>query len=147
MPTWAIVLDAAGLFALALVLVAVYLIVRRRVLARNGGTFDLSVRVRSHRPGRGWVLGVGRYNADSLEWFRIFSLALRPARTYQRSALEMGRRRAAHGAEEYALYDNAVVVQCRYAGAAVELAMTEDALTGLLAWLEAAPPGRGLLSS
>ena len=38
MPVWAIVLDAAGLLALALILVAVYLIFRRRLLARNGGT-------------------------------------------------------------------------------------------------------------
>jgi Protein of unknown function (DUF2550) len=147
MPVWAIVLDTAGLLALALVLVAVYLVVRRRLLARYGGTFDLSVRVRSHRPGRGWVLGVGRYNNDALEWFRIFSLSLRPAKTYRRNKLEVGQRRSARGAEEYALYDDAIVVECRYADQSVELAMTESALTGLLAWLEAAPPGRGLLST
>lgn len=146
MPIWAIVLDAAGLLALALILVAVYLIVRRRLLARSGGTFDLSVRVRSHRPGRGWILGVGRYNADALEWFRIFSVSLRPAQTYQRSALQIGQRRIPHGSEEYALYDDAVVVECSYRNEPVELAMTDDALTGLLAWLEAAPPGRGMLS-
>ncbi len=147
MPVWAMVLDTAGLLALALVLVAVYLVVRRRLLARYGGTFDLSVRVRSQRPGRGWVLGVGRYNNDALEWFRIFSLSLRPAQTYRRNKLEVGPRRNAQGAEEYALYDDAIVVECRYADQQVELAMTESALTGLLAWLEAAPPGRGLLST
>ena len=147
MPVWAIVLDVAGVLAVALFLFAVYLIVRRRLLARSGGTFDLSVRIRSQRPGRGWVLGVGRYNADALEWFRVFSLSLRPARIYQRRALEVDQRRGMQGAEEYALYDDAVVVECHYAERAVELAMTEDALTGLLAWLEAAPPGRGLLSS
>ena len=145
MPVWAIVLDAAGLVALALVLVAVYLVVRRRLLARNRGTFDLSVRARSHKAGRGWVLGVGRYNADALEWFRIFSLSMRPARTYRRPLLQVGPRRGAQGAEEYALYDDAIVVECRYAHEVVELAMSESALTGLLAWLEAAPPGRDLL--
>src|SRR5262245_37164672 len=147
MPVWAMVLDTAGLVALGLVLVAVYLVVRRRLLARYGGTFDLSVRVRSQRPGRGWVLGVGRYNNDALEWFRIFSLSLRPAQTYRRNSLEVGQRRSAQGAEEYALYDDAIVVECFYADQSVELAMTEAALTGLLAWLEAAPPGRGLLST
>jgi len=147
MPVWAMVLDTTGLLALALVLVAVYLVVRRRLLARYGGTFDLSVRLRAHHPGRGWVLGVGRYNNDALEWFRIFSLSLRPAQTYRRSKLEVGSRRSAEGAEEYALYDDAIVVECRYADQPVELAMTESALTGLLAWLEAAPPGRGLLST
>jgi hypothetical protein len=147
MPVWAIVLDIAGLLALVLVLVAVCLIVRRRMLARSGGTFDLSVRVRAHRPGRGWVLGVGRYNSDALEWFRIFSLSLRPARTYRRSRLQVGPRRALRGAEEYALYEDAVVVECRYADELVELAMTEAALTGLLAWLEAAPPGHGIIGA
>jgi hypothetical protein len=144
MPVWAIVLDAAGLLALALILVAVYLIVRRRLLARSGGTFDLSVRVRAQRPGRGWVLGVGRYNNDALEWFRIFSMSMRPAQTYRRSGLEVGERRRPQGAEVYELYDDAVVVACRYRDEPVEVAMTESALTGLLAWLEAAPPGRGM---
>jgi hypothetical protein len=147
MPVWAIVLDVAGLLALALILVAVYLIVRRRLLARSGGTFDLSVRVRAYRPRRGWVLGVGRYNSDALEWFRIFSLSVRPARTYRRSRLEVGPRRSVQRVEEYALYDDAIVVECRYGGEPVELAMTEAALTGLLAWLEAAPPGRGMLGA
>jgi hypothetical protein len=145
MPVWAVVLDAVGLLVLALLAVAVYLIVRRRLLARRG-TFDLSVRARTQRPGRGWVLGVGRYNQDDLEWFRIFSLSLRPAATYRRSGLKVGPRREVHGAEEYALYEDAVVVQCRYADEPVELALTEPALTGLLAWLEAAPPGRGPLT-
>jgi hypothetical protein len=147
MPVWAIVLDAAGLLALCLILVAIYLIVRRRLLARSGGTFDLSVRALSHRPGRGWALGVGRYNNDVLEWFRIFSLSVRPAQTYRRCRLRVGERRLVQGAEEYALYDDAIVVECRYADRPVELAMTEAALTGLLAWLEAAPPGRGMLNA
>ncbi len=146
MPIWAIVLDTAGLLALALVLVAVYLIVRRRLLARSGATFELSHRVRVTRPGRGWVLGLGRYRDDSLEWFRLFSLAVRPASTWRRSDLTVVHRRPVQGVEELELYDDAVVVECRYGGAAVELAMTEAALTGLLAWLEAAPPGRNLHS-
>ncbi|MGH3368264.1 MAG: DUF2550 domain-containing protein [Nocardioidaceae bacterium] len=147
MSGWGVVVDAAGLLALALILVAVYLIVRRRLLARKGGTFDLSVRVRSQKAGRGWVLGLGRYDADALEWFRVFSLSLRPAKTYKRRLLQVGSRRSPEGAEEFALYHDAVVVGCTYGQHLVELAMTEDALTGLLSWLEAAPPGRGLLSS
>ncbi|HET7328764.1 MAG TPA: DUF2550 domain-containing protein [Nocardioidaceae bacterium] len=134
-------LDVIGLCLLALLLVAVYLVSRRRWLARNGGTFDLSVRVRSERPGRGWVLGVGRYSGDELEWFRIFTLSLRPKRRLNRRLLEVENRRDPVGAEEFALYDDAVVAMCRYAGEPLELALTLSALTGLLAWLEAAPPG------
>jgi hypothetical protein len=72
---------------------------------------------------------------------------VRPARTYRRSRLEVGPRRSVQRVEEYALYDDAIVVECRYGGEPVELAMTEAALTGLLAWLEAAPPGRGMLGA
>lgn len=141
MPVWAIVLDVIGLCLLALVLVAIYLVSRRRWLARNGGTFDLSARVRSERAGRGWVLGVGRYSGDELEWFRIFTLSLRAKRRFNRRLLEIENRRGPVGAEEFALYDDAVVVVCRYEGEPLELALTVNALTGLLAWLESAPPG------
>ena len=141
MPLWAIVLDVIGVCLLLLVLVVVYLVLRRRWLARRGGTFDLSVRVRPDRAGRGWVLGVGRYSGDQLQWFRIFTLSLRPKREFSRRLLEIQGRRTPAGAEEFALYEDAVVVMCRYSGEPIEMALTNSALTGLLAWLEAAPPG------
>ena len=34
--------------------------------------------MRTEHPGRGWLLGLGRYSGDALEWFRIFSLSPRP---------------------------------------------------------------------
>jgi hypothetical protein len=34
------------------------------------------------------------------------------------------------------------VLGCLHRGTRLELAMSEDALTGFLAWLEAAPPGQ-----
>ena len=45
------------------------------------------------------------------------------------------------GAEAFALYGGHVIVECRYDGQALELAMSPSALTGLSSWLEAAPPG------
>jgi hypothetical protein len=41
-----------------------------------------------------------------------------------------------------ALLAGAIVVECSSAGTVLELGMTEDALTGFLSWLEAAPPGQ-----
>ncbi|MFD0529913.1 DUF2550 family protein [Kitasatospora arboriphila] len=46
------------------------------------------------------------------------------------------------GQEELALLSGSVVLRCLHDGAPLELAMSEDALTGFLAWLEAAPPGQ-----
>ena len=67
----------------SLLLYGAALVVRRRLLARHGGTFELSHRVRADRPGRGWVLGLGRYSGETLEWFRVFSLSPRPKRTWR----------------------------------------------------------------
>jgi Protein of unknown function (DUF2550) len=92
--------------------------------------------------GKGWVFGIARYNNDSVEWFRVFSYSPRPRRVLQRSRIEVLYRRTPEGQEELALLSGAVVLSCLHAGEPLELAMSEDALTGFLAWLEAAPPGQ-----
>lgn len=138
---WEGLLDAAGVLLFLVVAYGVALMVRRRVLGRNGGVFELSHRVRATRPGRGWLLGIGRYSGDVLEWFRVFSLSPRPKRTWRRTELSFDSSRAPEGAEEVALYPNHVIVVCRSHGDTVELAMALETLTGFQAWLEARPPG------
>jgi hypothetical protein len=142
MPWWAWVLDVVGVLLLLTLLYGIGLVVRRRWISRDGGTFEFSVRVRASRPGRGWVLGVGRYSGDELEWFRVFSLSLAPRRRFSRSDLEYVGRRAPEGAEAYSLYSGHTVVTCQTPDGPLEVAMSAEALTGFLAWLEAAPPGR-----
>ncbi|WP_059012034.1 DUF2550 domain-containing protein [Streptomyces specialis] len=119
---------------------------RRRLIQRSGGTFDCSARFAPPRtgqsPGKGWLYGVARYNGDNVEWFRVFSYAPRPRRTLQRDQIQVRERRVPQGEEELALLPGAVVLSCHHNGTDVELAMSEDALTGFLAWLEAAPPGQ-----
>jgi len=130
--------------AVALVLVAVALVllaVRRRYLLGSGGAIDMSVRVRFGRVGRGWALGVGRYTGDDLLWFRVFALRLRPSRTFNRRRLEVSGQRPPQGAESWAVQAGAVVVECRDADGPVELAMSPEAVTGFLSWMESSPPG------
>ncbi|OEV05715.1 DUF2550 domain-containing protein [Streptomyces oceani] len=134
---------------LLLVLVGLFVFgVRRRLIQRSGGTFDCSLRWNVSEPkagapsGKGWVYGVARYNGDQLDWFRVFSYAPRPRRTLQRGVIEVVARREPTGDEELALLVDQVVLECALGGVRVELAMGEDALTGFLAWLEAAPPGQ-----
>ncbi|MER5768847.1 DUF2550 domain-containing protein [Streptomyces sp. NPDC001985] len=125
---------------------------RRRLIQRSGGTFDCSLRWNlpeepgtgpSGAPsGKGWVYGVARYSGDRIMWFRVFSYAPRPRRVLERSAIEVVARRTPEGEEELALLSDAVVLGCLHRGVRLELAMSEDALTGFLAWLEAAPPGQ-----
>lgn len=120
--------------------------VRRRLIQRPGGTFDCSARWHEpepgQSPGKGWIYGVARYHGDYVEWFRVFSYAPRPRRSLQRHLIQVRDRRLPRGEEELALLSGAVVLVCRQDGNDLELAMSEDALTGFLAWLEAAPPGQ-----
>ncbi|HYH34680.1 MAG TPA: DUF2550 domain-containing protein [Nocardioides sp.] len=141
MPLWQLLLDAAGAVLALVLLYGLLLVVRRRVLSRHGGTFELSYRVRSERAGRGWLLGLGRYSGDSLEWFRIFSPSPRPKRVWRRDELSYEGHRSSEGTERVSLYPDHVVVRCRTSEGDIELAMSTSSLTGLQAWLEAAPPG------
>ncbi len=119
---------------------------RRRLIQRPGGTFDCSLRVApaegAEPSGKGWVYGVARYSNDRVEWFRVFSYAFRPRRVLERPLIEVMGRREPQGSEELALLSDAVVLACAHRGTRLELAMSDDALTGFLAWLEAAPPGQ-----
>ncbi|MGW1160547.1 DUF2550 domain-containing protein [Streptomyces sp. NPDC002513] len=139
-------LIACGL-VVALVVVGLFVFgLRRRLIQRSGGTFDCSLRwnvpEESDTSGKGWGYGIARYNGDRVEWFRVFSYAPRPRRVLERSAIEVAGRRAPEGEEELALLSDAVILACHHRGTRLELAMSEDALTGFLAWLEAAPPGQ-----
>ncbi|MCM2578156.1 DUF2550 domain-containing protein [Streptomyces meridianus] len=125
---------------------------RRRLIQRSGGTFDCSLRWNAPEAGsaeagtdpsgKGWIYGVARYSADRIEWFRVFSYAPRPRRVLERSAIEVLSRRAPQGEEELALLSDSVVLSCLHQNTRLEFAMSDDALTGFLAWLEAAPPGQ-----
>ncbi|MDG9716497.1 DUF2550 domain-containing protein [Streptomyces sp. DH24] len=129
-----------------LVMPLVLLGLRRRLIQRSGGTFDCSLRWGVPEEGdpssKGWAYGVARYNGDRVEWFRVFSYAPRPRRVLERSSIEVAGRRIPESDEELALLADHVVLVCLHRGTRLELAMSEDALTGFLAWLEAAPPGQ-----
>jgi hypothetical protein len=141
MPLWQWLLDVAGLL---LVLVLVYgglLVLRRRVLSRHGGTFELSHRTAAAAPGKGWVLGLGRYSGDNLEWFRIFSLSPWPKHVWGRSRMSYDGRRDADERERHVLYPGHVVIACTTPDGAVELALSAESLTGFQSWLESHTPG------
>lgn len=141
MPVWQWLLDTAGGLLLLVLLYGIALIVRRRVLSRNGGTFELSYRVRSERAGRGWLLGLGRYSGETLEWFRIFSLSPRPKRSWPRATMTYDGRRQPEGVEQMSLYPDHVVICCHTPDGEVELALGPSSLMGFQSWLESGPPG------
>jgi hypothetical protein len=151
MPWWETILDSVGVVAALIVAALVLLFVRRRLLGRSGGTFECSIRIKPPvkrgvvASARGWTLGLGRYSGDSLEWFRVFSFSPRPRHVFGRS-MKVVRRRTPVGAEAFSLYAGHRVIEIQpESGGPIELAMSEAALTGFLAWTEAAPPGNDRL--
>ena len=134
------ILGIAVLFVCALLLA---LVVRRRLLDRQGGTLDVCWRQnpggRGGHSSLGWSFGVGRYDGDRLLWFKTFSLAPRPRHVLRRTALVIGPRRRPHGAELVAVVADATVIECMQDGERFELAVPSEVLPGLLAWVEAAP--------
>jgi hypothetical protein len=151
MPWWETILDSLGAVIALIAAAFVLLFVRRRLLGRSGGTFECSVRMNpptkqtATATARGWMLGLGRYSGDSLEWFRVLSFSPRPKHVFTRSMTVL-RRRTPQGAETFSLYSGHRVIEIRLeSGKRVELAMSEAALTGFLAWTEASPPGHDRL--
>lgn len=142
---WLSVVEALGLALILLILALALLAIRRRWLDRLGGTFDCSLRLTMTTPGAGWALGVGRYNEGILEWFRFFSYGLRPRQVFDRAAVRVIETRDPDLVEAVALNsDHRILLLESHTGGVDqewELAMSPGSLTGLLSWLEAAPPG------
>lgn len=131
---------ALGLLV-AIVLLIVWVAVRRTLLTRGGG-IDVCWRTDLRGNGSGWTLGQARYAGDVLLMFRSFAVLPTASRTLQRQSLVLGGRRAAIGAESDLLPAGAVIVRCtnsRGGRREWELAMSEESLTGLRSWLESAP--------
>jgi hypothetical protein len=149
--------DAVWIFAVVLVVIvlaALALASRRYLLERSGGTVDCALR----RPaGAGpWRLGVLSYQHDSLRWYGALGVLLRPEYEFHRRALSVVNRRPAEPPEAVSLGADRIIVSVSVKPSetpetsgspeaeSVELAMTDQALTGFLAWLEASPPGSHL---
>jgi len=108
---------------------------RRRTLTRRVGSFDCGL-VRTSVRGAAVSPGKCQYGSANLYWWRSWSLAPRPARTWVRSQIEV---------VERTLLDDVratgrVSVRCRTQDGSFELRMSREAYAGLRSWLEAAPP-------
>ena len=142
----ALALDAAWLFAaflIILILAAVGIAARRFLLERGGGTVECGLR---RGPNGPWRLGLASYQREELNWFGALGLTMRPDVVFPRRDLTVVSRRLPTDAEAASLGPGMVVVECKVGEdtGTIELALGEEALTGLLSWLEAAPPGSHL---
>ena len=143
MPDW------WSLGALLLALVAAFLIVpvvllvaRRRWLAQRGWVVDCSVRIADATPGSGWMLGVARYSGDVFQWYRVFSLSLRPWIEIDRGRSHPGATRLPDAYEASFLDPDQRIVTLAGADAGVSIALPPQDMTAFLGWMEGGLPGR-----
>ncbi|GED09820.1 DUF2550 domain-containing protein [Cellulosimicrobium cellulans] len=109
---------------------------RLRALSHRVGSFECGAR-RAGAAGAPWVAGIAHYGVGRIDWWRLWSVSIRPARTWSRYDLVIAGREpfVGDGPDTY-------LVRCRYHGQEFELTMSRAAYEGLASWLEAAPPGR-----
>ena len=125
--------------ALTLLLCALALAARRTAIRRPGGAVPCSLRL---EPGLRWRHGFAAYRTGTLAWFRSPGISLRPDAVFDRQALRLLERR------ELAAGTAVVLFETGTPGERLWLELSSDALTGLLAWVEAAPQrwqGEGVL--
>lgn len=123
------------------------LLVRRIWLVRAVGSFDCRAMLDTTAPGTRWVSGVARFRGEELWWYPYFGWTFMPKLRFprQRTIALPGHDLAEDDREEECA-DYRVVPLSRQIGggtAVWELAMAPAAVTALLSWLEAAPPGMG----
>jgi hypothetical protein len=111
-----------------ILLLAALIVLRGVVLARSRGSVPCRLRVGEG----GWQSGVARYADGELHWIPLLGVRLRPRHAIARRGLVVSARRAIEG-DFYA-------VDLSGTTSGLSLAMSADALTGFLAWLESAPP-------
>lgn len=142
MPLWWWLVDSLAFIVGIVVLLVLGLLVRRRLLARDGGTFEMSVNRSADAQVSGWMLGLAVYRDTELEWFRTFSFSMRPRYRFTRGDVLIEGRRAPQGGEAHAVQSGHLIVATENASGVRQFAMSPNALTGLLAWLESSPPGQ-----
>ena len=131
---------------LVLVLCIVAITVRRSLLTKSGGV-DFCWRRSMDADGSGWIFGQGRYREGDLTLYRSFSPLPMASRILKRDRLALGDRRALVGTEPDLLPVGSVVVRCTDGSTPMELALSEEAMTGLRSWLESVPPATGSLNN
>ena len=135
------VLELIAVGALVFVIALATFFLRRWLLARQGSTIELYLRLSNLVVGRGWAPGFARLAGEQLRWYRMFSYSFRPRRVLTRRSLAVESRRSPAGSERFSLPGDWVVLRCTSHHAPVELAMAPSTLTGFLSWIEASPPG------
>jgi hypothetical protein len=128
----AVVLTLAVLLLVLLALVWV----RRRAIAGGKPLMLCALRTEPETP---WRLGLLRFNSNTMDWFSVIGLTLRPACRWERWGVDLAPPGPA--AELIPGLPEAVAVRGHCRDDVMEFAMSPASYTALRSWLESSPPG------
>jgi hypothetical protein len=138
--------EIAGVALLLVLVASIIAIAFRRLMLTKSGGVDFCWRKSTASDGSGWIFGQGRYREGELTLFRSFSPLPVASKVLRRDRLALGERRPLAGTEPDLLPFGSVVVRCTDGRTPMELALSEEAITGLRSWLESVPPATGSIS-
>jgi hypothetical protein len=137
---WVTVSEAVVLGLLLLAVLGIALLwLRRHLLASGGPLLPCALRT---PPSTAWRLGLLRFGAESLDWFTLGGLTLRPARTWRRSSVGIGIPQPT--TEPIPGLPDPLRVTAEADGQQFEFAMARGTHTAMRSWMESAPPGFGV---
>jgi hypothetical protein len=124
----------AACVAVLIVVVFTAILARQRYMLRSTGALALAM-----QRGNRWLYGVARYQGGELRFYRALGVGTRPTRVLRRGHVQVVGRRAPYDSERGSLPATVVVVECRIDGENTSFALSENAFTGFVSWLESAP--------
>ncbi len=125
---------------LLVVVGAIAFVARIRSLSARVGSFSCALR-RAARPAI-WKQGIAHYCVDRIDWYRTASISFRPKHSWSRDDIDLVAREPITESDGLRVREFSQLVTCRCAEQEFELAMSNDAYSGLRSWVESAPPGR-----
>ncbi|MGK2308488.1 DUF2550 domain-containing protein [Cutibacterium sp. V947] len=135
-----------GLIVCCAVIYMIWLLVRHRVLMRRRGAFLCGLRVIGGPKPGGWMIGSARYVDGAFEWYRAIDPRHVPTIVLRRGGLVMVEHRPPSVDDSLALASDAyetVTLETGRKGkySVCQIVVDPGVVTGLMSWLEAAPPG------
>jgi hypothetical protein len=135
MPFYALVVPVVAILVIVAGATGAFLM-RRHQLRATLGTFECDVQ---RGESKRWRSTICRYNADSLEFLKLWSLSPFPVLVLARTSLEITARRDPEKGELPLAEDDGIVVDLASDAGPIRIGLNYAAYTGLSAWIEAGP--------
>ena len=108
---------------------------RQSTLTRRVGSFACGLRPDAE--DRAWSNGIAQYTSSRLVWWRVLSLAPRPAAAWSRDELTLVERVALDEVDDRGR--PLLLVRCVHGEETFQVLMSAPACAGLVSWLESGP--------